>query len=214
MPLDLTPARGLLFRITHRANLSWLLANGLHCGNGAALDPNFVAIGNAELIGSRARRRVPIAPGGTLADYVAFYFTPKSIMLLNIKTGYNGITRRRNEDIVILVSSCAAMRSNAVSLLFTDRHAYSRTAAWSGEEADLARMIDWDILRRHDFAQDDAYPDKKERYQAEALAYRHVPPGAVQGIACWSAAVRADISAQVRAAGLALEVLVRPGWYF
>lgn len=51
MPLDLTPVRGLLFRITHAANLKWLLANRLHCANGAAADPNFVAIGNPDLIG-------------------------------------------------------------------------------------------------------------------------------------------------------------------
>jgi hypothetical protein len=30
-------------------------------------------------------------------------------------------------------------------------------------------MIDWDILRRHDFARDDSDPDKMYRYPAEAL---------------------------------------------
>jgi hypothetical protein len=75
------------------------------------------------LIGKRARRRVPIPPGGTLADYIPFYFTPRSPMLLNIKTGYNGIVRRPNQEIAILVSSCQAMNHNGVSMLFTDRHA-------------------------------------------------------------------------------------------
>ena len=214
MPLDLTPERGLLFRITHIANLPWLLTNGLPCANGSAADQNFVAIGNPDLIGNRARRRVPIPPGGTLADYVPFYFTPKSIMLLNIKTGYNGIIRRSNEDIVILVSSCRTIRESGVSLLFTDRHAYTATATWSSDQADLAGMIDWEILRRHDFARDDSYPDKKERYQAEALAHRHVAPGALQGIGCWSEAAKTAIARQIQAAGLALRVFVRPGWYF
>jgi hypothetical protein len=214
MALDLTAARGLLFRITHVDNLPWLLSNGLHCANGAAADPNFVAIGNRDLIGKRALRRVPIAPGGTLADYVPFYFTPKSPMLLNIKTGHGGITRRPNEEIVILVSSCQAMRDSGVTMLFTDRHAYTAMAEWSGDPADLAEMIDWDILRRHDFARSDSYPDKMERYQAEALAHRRVAPAALIGIGCPSQAVGSAIESRVRDAGLALRVVVRPEWYF
>jgi ssDNA thymidine ADP-ribosyltransferase, DarT len=193
MALKLTPERGLLFRITHVANLPWLLANGLHCANGAAADPNFVAIGNPDLIGKRAHRAVPIPPGGTLADYVPFYFTPKSPMLLNIKTGYNGSISRPNREIAILVSSYQAMGSNGVSVLFTDRHAYTATATWSGNRADLASMIDWDILSRHHFARDDIYPDKMERYQAEALAHRRVPPDVLLGIGCESEDVKSAI---------------------
>lgn len=214
MPIDLTAERGLLFRITHVANLPWLLANGLHCANAPVVDPNFVSIGNPDLIDRRTRRRVPIAPGGTLADYVPFYLTPKSPMLLNIKTGNNGITRRSNEEIAILFSSCQAMRDQGVSMLFTDRHAYTATAAWTGDSADLAAMIDWEILRRHDFSRDDGYPDKLERYQAEALAHGHVSANALLGIGCATATARDVIQAQVAAAGRPLEVFVRPGWYF
>jgi hypothetical protein len=214
MPIDLTPERGLLFRITHVDNLRWLLNHGLHCAKGAAIDPSFVAIGNPDLIDKRTRRIVPIPPGGTLADYVPFYFTPKSPMLLNINTGYNGVVRRPNREIAILVSTCQAMSDSGVSMLFTDRHAYTATARWSGDHADLAGMIDWDILRRHDFARDDQYPDKMERYQAEALAYRHVPPNALLGVACASEAARPTVETSVQAAGSALKVFCRPGWYF
>jgi hypothetical protein len=214
MPLDLTPRRGLLFRITHVANLPWLLRHGLYCANGAATDPNFVAIGNPDLIDKRTRRPVPLPPGGTLSDYVPFYFTPKSPMLLNIKTGYKGIMRRANEDVVILVSSCHKMREAGVAMLFTDRHAYVALAAWTADPADLATLIDWNILCRHDFVRGDAYPDKMERYQAEALAYRHVPPRAFWGIGCCSVRVKSAIEEEVRAAGLTASVVVRPEWYF
>ena len=66
VPLDLSPERGILFRITHIANLPWLLAHGLPCAKGGIADPNFVAIGNGELIGKRMEWPVPLAPGGTL----------------------------------------------------------------------------------------------------------------------------------------------------
>ena len=51
-----------------------------------------------------------IPPGGTLSDYVPFYFTPFSIMMFNIKTGYGGITKRDNKDIIIFVSSIHKLR--------------------------------------------------------------------------------------------------------
>jgi hypothetical protein len=214
MPLDLTPARGLLFRITHMANLPWLLVKGLHCASSPVSDPHFVSIGNPDLIANRAHRRVPIHPGGTLSDYVPFYFTPKSPMLFNINTGYSGITRRPNREIAILFSSCQQMGNGGVSMLFTDRHAYTPTSLWSDDPADLATMIDWDILCRHDFARSDSYPDKKERYQAEALAHWHVPANCLLGVACVSDAVAPSVETMLQAAGLTLKVFVRPTWYF
>ena len=214
MPLDLTAARGLLFRITHVANLPWLLRHGLHAARSQVADPNFVAIGNPDLIDKRTRRVVPRPPGGVLSDYIPFYFTPKSPMLFNIKTGYSGITMRPNEEIAILFSSCQKMAEQDVTMLYTDRHAYTMTAEWTADADDLATLIDWDILRRHDFARSDAYPDKMERYQAEALAHRHVPPAALLGIGCVSDRVRSAIEQTVQMSGAAVQVFSRPGWYF
>jgi hypothetical protein len=91
---NLNPQKALIFRITHVSNVAWILANGLHCSNSGHSDPNYVPIGNSEIITRRAARIVPIAPGGTLSDYVPFYFTPYSPMLYNIKTGRVGVTQR------------------------------------------------------------------------------------------------------------------------
>lgn len=214
MPLDLTASRGLLFRITHVANLPWLLRHGLHTAHGQVADPNFTAIGNPDLIDKRTRHVVLPPPGGVLSDYVPFYFTPKSPMLLNIKTGHKGITKRPNDDIAVLVSSCRHMAGQGVTMLYTDRHAYTRTAQWSADAGDLATLIDWSILRRHDFARDDAYPDKMDRYQAEALAHRHVPRDALLGIGCADDRSRPAIEQVVQASGATLKVVSRPGWYF
>ncbi|MEO1609407.1 MAG: DarT ssDNA thymidine ADP-ribosyltransferase family protein [Pseudomonadota bacterium] len=53
----------------------------------------------------RKHRNVPCIPGGTLSDYVPFYFTPFTPMLYNIKTRYGGVSQNPMEDIIILVSS-------------------------------------------------------------------------------------------------------------
>jgi hypothetical protein len=75
MALTLTRERGLIFRTTHRDNVPWILDNGMHARNGEKFDQNYRNIGNVDLIDKRSRRRVGVPPGGTLSDYVPFYFT-------------------------------------------------------------------------------------------------------------------------------------------
>lgn len=105
MSANLNSDKALIFRLIHCDNLPWILDHGLHAKNGGKIDPNYRNIGNPDLIDKRSRRVVPIPPGGTLSDYVPFYFTPFSIMMYNIKTGYGGIKHVPNQEIAILVSS-------------------------------------------------------------------------------------------------------------
>lgn len=213
-PRDLSPERGMLFRITHRDNLPWLLRNGLPSASSMLRASSFVQIGNQDLIEDRAHHPVRIPPGGTLADYVPFYFTPRSPMLLNINTGWKGIRRRPNSEIVFLVTSIASLRRDGITLLFTDRHAFMETARWTDDHTALETMIDWNILRRSDFKRDEDYPDKMDRYQAEALAHGHVPVTALIGLACASQADRDPVAAIAADAGIGLRVEARPRWYF
>lgn len=167
----LNPDKALIFRITHVDNVPWLLDHGLHCRSSPDFDPNFRSIGNPELIARRQHRVVPVPPGGTLADYVPFYFTPYSIMLYNIKTGYGGVPRLPNEAIVILVSSLRRVAELGIGFVFTDRHAYVQTASFFNSLDDLGR-VDWPLLQARDFRNDPEDPGKKERYRAEALVHR------------------------------------------
>jgi len=57
---SLNPRKALIFRITHRDNLPWLLAHGLYCRSAVEQDPGFITIGNRELIDKRATRTVPV----------------------------------------------------------------------------------------------------------------------------------------------------------
>ena len=143
MSKDLNPQKALIFRIAHRDNIPWILDNGLHCRNSKVIDPHYVDIGNPDLISKRNGHPVPLRPGGTLSDYVPFYFTPFSIMLYNIKTGWAGIRKRDNHEIVIMISSLYALQKKGISFLFTDRHAYMATAQFF---SDLARLDQIDEL--------------------------------------------------------------------
>jgi hypothetical protein len=182
---------------------------GCHCKSTNNVG-SYTQIGNAELIEKRVARPVECAPGGTLSDYVPFYFTPYTPMLYNIKTGYNGVVKRPMEDILILVSSLHRLAELKVPFVFSDRHAYLRTAQFSNSLADLDRII-WTTLQNRDFRNDDI--DKFEKYQAEALVYKHMPLDALLGVICLNDAVRAAIQADADARGLKLKIVAQPQRY-
>lgn len=209
----LTPEKALIFRITHRSNLPWILKNGLHSSRSTVQDPQFVSIGNPDLIERRRSRRVPIPPGGTLAEYIPFYFTPFTPMLYNIRTGYAGIRQRRNDEIVILVSSLPTLDDNEIEYVFTDRHAYLHGANFFADHAELDQ-VDYDLLQRRDFQRDPEDPGKVERYQAEALVHRHLPVTGLLGVTCYSREAEKEIEAALTEHGVELTTVVRPGWYF
>ena len=213
MTVNLQPEKGLIFRIVHVDNVPWILDHGLHCRNSPDQDPNYVNIGSADLIDKRSRRQVPISPGGTLSDYVPFYFTPFSIMMLNIKTGHGNITRRENKDIVMMVSSIPKLEEWGLTYVFTNQHAYPVDTEFYSRREDLDK-VDWALLCSRNFKTDDADPGKQVRYQAESLVHRHVPLEALLGIGCHNDVVKSRLEEMLKARGKKLSVKTTPSWYF
>jgi ssDNA thymidine ADP-ribosyltransferase DarT-like protein len=209
----LNPEKALIFRITHIANVPWLLDHGLHCRNSSEFDPNFHNIGNPDLISRRHHRTVPVTPGGTLGDYVPFYFAPYSIMLYNIKTGYGGVPKQPKDQIVILVSSLRRVAELGIQFVFTNQHAYPVTAEYFNSLDDL-RRVDWPLLQARDFRHDPEDPGKKERYQAEALIHRHLPVAGLLGIGCHGPGTHQQLQTELQRRNLSLQAVVRPSWYF
>lgn len=209
----LNPEKALIWRIVHRDNLPWILDNGLYCGNNSKLSPNWVHIGNPELIAKRASHPVQVEQGGVLNDYVPFYFTPFSPMMANIHSGRSGIKQRPNEDIVILVSSLHKVHHLGLRYAFTDSHAYYNWADFYTDRVDLDK-IDWKILQARDFKRDPNDPAKFERYQAEALIHNHCPVAALEGIVCYTEGVKIQIENWLLQHNMQLRVIARPEWYF
>lgn len=209
----INPNKALIWRIVHRDNIPWILENGLYCGNSNITSPNWVPIGNPELTGKRARHAVPVAPGGFLNDYVPFYFTPFSPMLMNIHSGRAGVAQRPNDEIVILVSSLPRIQELGHPFVFTDGHAYYE---WSNFYTDLKDLdkIDWPILQARDFKRDPDDPAKFERYQAEALIHRSCPASALLGMVCYTEEIKQVLERWLHQHQFSMPVHVRTGWYF
>ncbi len=199
--------------MVHRDNIPWILDHGLHCSNSGARDPKYVEIGNTDLIDRRADHRVKCAPSGTLSDYVPFYFTPFSPMMFNIKTGWGGVRKRVNEEMVIMASSLHLLYAKGIRFLFTDRHAYLAAAQFYSDIDHLDR-IGWDILRRRDFKNDPDDPGKKERYQAETLVHKLLPVEALSEFVCYDKNVLAGLTKAIEERGMTIKASKRTDWYF
>lgn len=210
---QISQSNAYIFRITHIDNVPWILRNGFQCMNSPNRDPNFREIGNSDLIDKRQHRLVPVEPGGTLSDYVPFYFTPLSPMLLNIKTGYNGMRQTPMPDIAIFVSSLPHVANQGLPFVFTDRHAYPVAAQYFTEMQRLD-AIDWKILQTRDFKRDPNDIGKVERYMAEALIHRHVPLSALLGVACYGPEPETRLLGMQADAGVSLKTVVKQDWYF
>jgi hypothetical protein len=217
MPPDysksINPEKARIFRIVHRNNIPWILSDGLHCGNSNILCPDWVHIGSPELIEKRAAHPVPAGPRGCLHDYVPFYFTPFSPMMKNIHSGLGGVKKRPNDEIVILVANLRRIAEQGLEFVFTDCHAFYEWADFYTDLADLDK-IDWKILQARDFKRDADDPVKFERYQAEALVYRHCPVSALDGVVCYSESVKSQLENWLMDQNMKMHVHLGKGWYF
>ena len=131
-------------------------------------------------------------------------------MLYNIKTGHGGIQKRPVEEIIILISSLHALKKQGVPFVFSDRHAYLKTALFSNDLANLNWII-WPTLQARNFRKDDL--DRFEKYQAEALIHRHMPLSALTGVVCYNDSVRVDMQATADAHKVTVKIIAQPNWY-
>ncbi len=96
--------KNLAYRISHIQNLPHILHVGLCTKHHPFANPHFISIGNPSIINTRDTTPVKITGYGNIGDYVPFYFTPRSIMLFNIVTGYYApvVPRVPREDILVI----------------------------------------------------------------------------------------------------------------
>ena len=215
-----------LFHITAIANLPAICAAGALVSKNAsaAVGVAYQNIAHVSIQGRRAVKSAPTPPGGTLHDYVPFYFAPRSPMLSAIHSGKVAGCTLRQEDIVHLETSVERVTSSGEAFVFYDRNA---SLAFSVAYTDLAHLTEvaWDLLiepptldgfckyfqNRH---QDVRYADRMEKRQAEFLVRGRVPLQQLTRIGVASAAKAAQVQSILAAAGVLLPVVVQPDWYF
>ncbi|MBN2404901.1 MAG: DUF4433 domain-containing protein, partial [Coriobacteriia bacterium] len=168
---------------------------------GAAHAPNctpsdglfYKPIHNTEVQRTRHSRLIPCGPGGTIHDYVPFYFGPLSPMLYQLHTGWVGGYDEGQEPLIYIVSSAQAVRRTGVDFVFSDGHGIAAYTKWYDDLDELAE-IDWDTVYAKWWRSTVDDMDRQRRKQAEFLVHRLFPWQLVREIAVLNAVMEARVA--------------------
>lgn len=200
------PDKLKLYRITDYRNLDFILKHGLHCPS-KTNDPNYVCIGNNDIIEKRGKSPVPIEPFGALHDYVAFYFAPKSPMLYSIKHSGN------QSEIIYLVSSFEKIEENNVQYVFTNGHALQAISSFYNRKDDFDR-INWDIINATYWFDSNEYPDRKRQRMAEFLVFKYLPIGCLIEISTKNKKAFNFVNEILDDFNVRIPTFIKPQWYY
>lgn len=176
-----------------------------------------VEIGYDHIKRRRAQRVVPCGAGGTLADYVPFYFAPRSPMLFAITRGLVSAEAARTDQIVYLVGSTQSLRRAGLTVVASNRHAELDYAEMSDCDGDLDHdgFVDWPLMTARYWNNTPDDPDRKERRQAECLVHPRVPWQAIEGVITKTEQARSQVELVLGTVAVQPpRVAVRAEWYF
>ena len=206
-----------LYRVVHVDNLPTLLTRGgLHAPNATPRDGlSYRTIHNTNVQASRSVRAIPCGPGGSIHDYVPFYFGPLSVMLLNLHTGRVAGYNEGQRPLVYVVTSIPRVTAAGRPWVFSDGHGLAALTNWYDDPAFL-HEVDWPLVGARYWADTPEDNDRKRRKQAEFLVWDHLPWSAVAGIAVLDPGMKAQVESTLSAYPVAAStrVLVRSGWYY
>lgn len=202
-----------IFRMTHLSNVSHALQNGLWTKGAPNANTNYESIGDSSIISSRTAMPVNVPPGGTMADYIPFYFGARSPMLYVIKNGYNFVKKTRQSEIVYLVVPYSKVLEHGLKWFFTDGNARDYSSQHFSSESDFGKL-DWDTIMSQDWANSEDDRDRKRRKQAEFLIYQHVPASCFSHIIAYDSKTANIVASLVKQLGLNVTVKASPKHYY
>ncbi len=201
-----------IYRIVHRDNLSLILSDGKIYAPNYGKSSKYISIGESELIRERANLQILIKPGGTIKDYVAFYFGVRSPMLYCIKNGYD-VTRLPQNEIIYLISSMEKLTEIKKINIFTDGHAFAGFTMFFNNVKDL-NQIDWNAVNLVRWNNTESDPDRKRRKQAECFVHKEIPIESINGIVVYNQECFDYISRVVEKHKTKLPIRIEPSWYY
>lgn len=209
------PDKCWIYHITHIDNLPSIVSAGLVCDAAcAALSSVPRSIAYASLKQRRARKQVP-GLGGTLADYVPFYFCTRSPMLAAIYSQNVASYADGQDPIVYLVSTVQKAIDGGSVWSFTDGHAIEAMTHFYHDVSDLGH-IDWPLIMNWSWRNVPNDMDRKRRKQAEFLVRHTVPWDMFSGVAVRNEDVMSRVAAVFASVDPARrrQIAIRPKWYY
>jgi hypothetical protein len=169
-----------LYRMTHIENIPHILEHGITHSTSAHANPDFVPIGDSNLI--TTRNEFLLNNGKRLGEYIPFYFGVKTPMLYVVQNGFNMVAPTLPENIVYCVSSVQKIIDFQLDFVFTNGHAVDRFSS-QYTVADI-HNIDTILDRNAIIAKywrDESDLDLKRRKEAEFLVLGDISNQAILG---------------------------------
>jgi hypothetical protein len=208
------PSPVILFHFTHIENLANVMRAGLLCDLGAESSGALqVDVGHQAIKAARRNCLVTVPPGGVVANYVPFYFAPRSPMMNSIYHGNVDTYRGGCDELIYLCTTLERIDRLGLPWVVTSRNARLQPADFTSSWDELHDHVDWDLMKQRMWNNIPDYHDRKERRMAEALVHERVPWEAIQAIGCRSESVASRVRDQLGASD-AVQVAARRGWYF
>ena len=209
------PGLTYIMHFTHQDNLGQILAQG-----GLVSDRrcqqfglNRRNIAYSEIKAQRARTIVEVPPGGTLDQYVPFYFGPKSPMMFTYMKGNVTGKPENLSELIYFVTAAEDIAAAGHAFAFTDGHPIVEPRLFFNDLADLGE-VDLALMKEPWWFDTNEYPDRKRRRQAEFLVWDKVPLKDIRGIVTMNGSKRHHIFGVLQSHGVQLECVSRPGWYY
>jgi hypothetical protein len=205
-----------IMHFTHVNNLPGVLAAGcLHADSlvdrSSALR---VEAADLDIKAARKRTRVPLPPHGCVADYVPFYFAPRSPMLYKLHKGSVPNYAGGQDPLVYLVSSAEAVAAAGASFLFSDGNCASTLTQFASDLALIESVVDWEVMKAQMWANTADDPDRKRRRMAEFLVHQRVPIECLGEVVVRHDTIKMQVNGLLAACNVNLPVLTQPSWYF
>ena len=212
-----------IYRIIDITNLASICEHdGIWCKSSVeTLGIKYTNIAHTNIMDKRAKikvqRRYPpirqVAKGGVLADYVPFYFAPRSPMLCSISHGkVEGYPQGQN-GVIHFVSSAEEVKNKGLDFAFTDGHAIMTLSEFYDDLEDL-HHIDWEIMNARFWGDTIEDNDRSRRREAEFLVRRFFPWTLVSEISVISNSIAEEVRTIIKESEHQPIVTIRPGWYY
>jgi len=204
-----------IYHITHVDNLPAILAAGALWSD-ARLTAKAAApknIAHDHIKQRRERTPVSVPPHGVVADYVPFYFCPRSPMLYAFMGGTVSGATGAQQDILHLVLDAESLVEAGLACVHTDGNAASQPLRFFPGVAGFGSLR-WEVIQSWSWRDTPEDNDRKRSKQAEFLVHDAVPWGCVKSIGAMTEATRNRAIAALAPAAHRPPVAVQPKWYY
>jgi len=206
-----------IFRLIHIDNLETVLRrDGLHAPLAMPNDGlPYRTIHNVEIQTIRRVQSISCGVGGTVHEYVAFYFGYLSPMMLQLKTGRVAGYNEGQKPLIYLVSSAQAIEDAGIPFVFSDGHGIAAYTQWY-DHLNALDKVDWGMVYQRYWSEKLDDMDRQRRKQAEFMIHKFCPWSLIQEIAVIDQSVKMQVENIMNgfAAEMRRPVIMRPAWYY